>query len=145
MIKIICSGKLKEKYLIELVDDYLKRIRKYHKIELIEIKDENSLDKEKDSILKNIGKSDNVCVLDINSEKLNSIQFADFIDKTFLESGTITFVIGSSLGLHDDVKKIANKKISFSDMTFPHGLFRGMLLEQIYRAFKINNNETYHK
>lgn len=145
MIKIICSGKLKEKYLIDLVDDYLKRIKKYHKIELIEIKDENSLEKEKESILKYIGKSDYVCVLDINSEKLNSVQFAGFIDKTFLESGTITFVIGSSLGIHEDIKKIANKKLSFSDMTFPHGLFRGMLLEQIYRAFKINNNETYHK
>lgn len=145
MIKIICSGKLKEKYLIDLVDDYLKRIKKYHKIELIEIKDENSLEKEKESILKYIGKSDYVCVLDINSEKLNSVQFASFIDKTFLESGTITFVIGSSLGIHEDIKKIANKKLSFSDMTFPHGLFRGMLLEQIYRAFKINNNETYHK
>lgn len=145
MIKIICSGKLKEKYLIDLVDDYLKRIKKYHKIELIEIKDENSLEKEKESILKYIGKNDYVCVLDINSEKLNSVQFASFIDKTFLESGTITFVIGSSLGIHEDIKKIANKKLSFSDMTFPHGLFRGMLLEQIYRAFKINNNETYHK
>ena len=145
MIKIICSGKLKEKYLIDLVDDYLKRIKKYHKIELIEIKDENSLEKEKESILKYIGKNDYVCVLDINSEKLNSVQFASFIDKTFLESGTITFVIGSSLGIHEEIKKIANKKLSFSDMTFPHGLFRGMLLEQIYRAFKINNNETYHK
>ena len=145
MIKIICSGKLKEKYLIDLVDDYLKRIKKYHKIQLIEIKDENSLEKEKESILKYIGKNDYVCVLDINSEKLNSVQFASFIDKTFLESGTITFVIGSSLGIHEDIKKIANKKLSFSDMTFPHGLFRGMLLEQIYRAFKINNNETYHK
>ena len=111
----------------------------------LEIKDENSLEKEKESILKYIGKSDYVCVLDINSEKLNSVQFASFIDKTFLESGTITFVIGSSLGIHEDIKKIANKKLSFSDMTFPHGLFRVMLLEQIYRAFKINNNETYHK
>ncbi len=145
MIKIICSGKLKEKYLIDLVDDYLKRIKKYHKIDLIEIKDENSLEKEKESILKYIGKNDYVCVLDINSEKLNSVQFANFIDKTFLESGTITFVIGSSLGVHEDIKKMADKKLSFSDMTFPHGLFRGMLLEQIYRAFKINNNETYHK
>lgn len=145
MIKIICSGKLKEKYLVDLVDDYLKRISKYHKIELIEIKDENSLDKEKESILKHIGKNEFIITLDIKGTKIDSVELAKLIDQSFIISGTITFIIGSSIGIHEDIKKIANKSISFSDMTFPHGLFRGMLLEQIYRAFKINNNETYHK
>lgn len=145
MIKIICSGKLKEKYLVDLVDDYLKRINKYHKIELIEIKDENSLDKEKESILKHIGRNEFIITLDIKGTKIDSVELAKIIDQSFIVSSTITFIIGSSIGIHDDIKKIANKSISFSDMTFPHGLFRGMLLEQIYRAFKINNNETYHK
>lgn len=145
MIKIICSGKLKEKYLIELVDDYLKRIKKYHKIEIIEIKDENSLEKEKDSILKNIGRNEYLITLDINGEFIDSPKLAEIVDKAFISCSTITFVIGSSLGLHEDIKKIANKNISFSKLTFPHGLFRGILLEQIYRTFKINNNETYHK
>ena len=145
MIKIICSGKLKEKYLIDLVDDYLKRISKYHKIKLIEIKDENSLDKEKESILKHIGRNEFIITLDIKGTKIDSVELAKIIDQSFIVSSTITFIIGSSIGIHDDIKKIANKSISFSDMTFPHGLFRGMLLEQIYRSFKINNNETYHK
>lgn len=145
MIKIICSGKLKEKYLVDLVDDYLKRISKYHKIELIEIKDENSLEKEKESILKHIGKNEFIITLDIKGNKIDSVELAKLIDQSFIVSSTITFIIGSSIGIHDDIKKLANKSVSFSDMTFPHGLFRGMLLEQIYRAFKINNNETYHK
>ena len=145
MIKIICSGKLKEKYLVDLVDDYLKRISKYHKIELIEIKDENSLEKEKESILKHIGRNEFIVTLDIKGTKIDSVELAKLIDQAFIVSSTITFIIGSSIGIHDDIKNMANKSISFSDMTFPHGLFRGMLLEQIYRSFKINNNETYHK
>lgn len=145
MIKIICSGKLKEKYLVDLVDDYLKRINKYHKIELIEIKDENSLEKEKESILKHIGRNEFIITLDIKGIKIDSVELAKLIDQSFIVSSTITFIIGSSIGIHDDIKKLANKSISFSDMTFPHGLFRGMLLEQIYRSFKINNNENYHK
>ncbi|MBO5096050.1 MAG: 23S rRNA (pseudouridine(1915)-N(3))-methyltransferase RlmH [Bacilli bacterium] len=145
MIKIICSGKLKEKYLVDLVDDYLKRISKYHKIELIEIKDENSLEKEKESILKHIGRNEFIITLDIKGTKIDSVELAKLIDQSFIVSSTITFIIGSSIGIHDDIKKLANKSISFSNMTFPHGLFRGMLLEQIYRSFKINNNETYHK
>ena len=145
MIKIICSGKLKEKYLIDLVNDYEKRINKYHKLEIIEIKDENSLEKERDSILKYIGNNDKVIACDINGKLVTSEEFASLIDKTFIETSTIDFVIGSSIGIHDDIKNRANASISFSRVTFPHGLFRGLLLEQIYRAFKINNNETYHK
>ena len=145
MIKIICSGKLKEKYLIDLVNDYEKRINKYHKLEIIEIKDENSLEKERDSILKYIGPNDKVITCDINGNLVTSEEFANLIDKIFIETSTIDFIIGSSIGIHDDIKKRANSSVSFSRVTFPHGLFRGLLLEQIYRAFKINNNETYHK
>lgn len=145
MIKVICSGKLKEKYLIELVNDYLNRIKKYHKIELIEIKDENNIEKEKENILKHIGSNEYLITLDINGECVDSRKFAEIIDKAFISYSTITFIIGSSDGLSDEIKNIANKNISFSSLTFPHGLFRGMLMEQIYRSFKINNNESYHK
>jgi len=145
MIKIICLGKLKEKYLNDLVDDYLKRINKYHKIELIELKDEENLENEARNIKKYIGNNDFVVTLEINGKNYTSEEFADFIDKTFIRTGTITFIIGSSTGIHESIKNISNLTLSFSKFTFPHGLFRGILLEQIYRAFKINNNETYHK
>lgn len=145
MIRIICSGKLKEKYLEELVSDYIKRISKYHKIEIVELKDEFSLEKERDNIKKCINKTDYIITLDLKGKKVDSVEFAKIIDKSFIQAGTIDFIIGSSLGIHDEIKSIAHHSICFSDMTFPHGLFRGILLEQIYRAFKINNNETYHK
>lgn len=145
MIKIICLGKIKEKYLNDLIKDYEKRITKYHKIEIIELKDENNLEKEKNSILKYINSQDYVIALDIDGENLTSPELANKIDKTFLTNGTITFIIGSSEGLHDEIKQRADYRLSFSKLTFPHGLFRGILLEQIYRSFKIINNETYHK
>ena len=145
MIKIICLGKLKENYLNDLVADYLKRINKYHKIELIELKDEENLENEARNIKKHIGPNDFVVTLEINGKNYTSEEFADFIDKTFIKTGTITFIIGSSTGIHESIKNISNLALSFSKFTFPHGLFRGILLEQIYRAFKINNNETYHK
>lgn len=145
MIKIICVGKLKEKYLIEMIDDYAKRISKYHKINIIEVKDENTLEKERDSIKKHINNNDYVITLEIEGEKLSSIELANKIDTTFNSYGTITFIIGSSLGIHENIKQLSNYKLSFSRFTFPHGLFRGVLLEQIYRSFKIINNETYHK
>lgn len=145
MIKIIALGKLKENYLNEFVADYLKRINKYHKIELIELKDEEKLSNEAKNISKYIGTNDYVISLVIEGENINSTDFAKLIDKTFLNYGTITFIIGSSTGLDESIKNRSNLKLSFSRFTFPHGLFRGILLEQIYRAFKINNNETYHK
>ena len=145
MIKIICSGKIKEKYLVELIEDYKHRIEKYHKISIIEIKDENDLSKEAANILKNISNDDYVVACAIDGEELSSTDLARFIDKTFLQSSCITFIIGSSTGLDKSVFGRANKKLSFSRFTMPHGLFRGVLLEQIYRSFKINNNETYHK
>ena len=144
MIKIICVGKLKEKYLIDLSIDYLKRINKYHKIELIECKDSN-IEKEALEILKHINNKDYIVTLEIDGNKLNSIEFSNFIDKTLMNYSNITFIIGGSNGIDNSIKRISNYKLSFSDLTFPHGLFRGILLEQIYRSFKIINNETYHK
>ena len=145
MIKIICLGKLKEKYLTDLVSDYARRINKYHKLELIELKDEEDLEREANNILKYIGKNDYVITLEIEGKELDSTSFAELIDKTFITHSTITFIIGSSTGLSDKIKIRSNYKLSFSKLTFPHGLFRGILLEQIYRAFKINNHENYHK
>ncbi len=145
MIKIICLGKIKEEYLNKMIEDYTKRISKYHKIEIIELKDTNDLSSEKDDINKHINNQDYVIALDIDGENIDSVSFAKKIDNIFLTNGTIDFIIGSSYGLHEDIKKRANYRLSFSKMTFPHGLFRAILLEQIYRSFKILNNETYHK
>lgn len=145
MIKIICLGKLKEQYLVDLTNDYLKRINKYHKIELIELKDEEDLNIEAKNITKHIGNNDYVITLEVEGKSIRSEEFASLIDSTFITNSTITFIIGSSTGLHESIKKRSNYALSFSKLTFPHGLFRGILLEQIYRAFKINNHESYHK
>ena len=145
MINIVCLGKIKEDYLNALIHDYYARISKYHKIEIIELKDENDLVKESINIFKHIKDKDYVIALDIKGEKMDSTSFAKTLDDIFISYSTIDFVIGSSEGLDQSIKKRANKLISFSDFTMPHGLFRGVLLEQIYRAFKINNNEKYHK
>ena len=145
MIKVICVGKLKEKYLIDMVNDYKNRINKYHKLEIIELKDSNIIDESKD-IEKHISKNDYTICLDIKGKKYDSIEFKDKIESIFNNSiNNITFIIGGSDGVHNRIKSISNELISFSDMTFPHGLFRSILLEQIYRSFKIINNESYHK
>ena len=145
MIKIICVGKIKEKYLSDLIDDYKLRISKFQKVEIIELKD-STKEKENEEILKHINEKDyNIC-MDIKGKKINSEELSNLIDKTFTQGyRTITFIIGASEGLNDEVKNKCNYKLSFSDLTFPHGLFRGILLEQIYRSFKIINNESYHK
>ena len=145
MIKIICVGKIKEKYLCDLINDYKLRISKYQKVEIIELKD-STKEKENEEILKHINEKDyNIC-MDIKGKKINSEELSTLIDKTFTQGySTITFIIGASDGLTDEVKNKCNYKLSFSDMTFPHGLFRGILLEQIYRSFKIIYNESYHK
>lgn len=149
MIKIICLGSLKEKYLIEAIKEYQKRLSKYTKLEIIELKDEkddiNPLKKEKEYIKKHINSRDNIVILDINGKEYTSESFAEFINKELTNNSNITFIIGSSNGLDDEIKELSNKRISFSSLTFPHGLFRVILLEQIYRSFKIINNETYHK
>ena len=144
MIKILCVGKIKEQYLTELISDYQKRINKYHKLDIIEIKDEG-IEKEESSLLKLIKPTDYVISLCIEGNTYSSLEFASFLDNTFQTNSNIVFVIGGSDGLGEQIKSRSNLKLSFSKLTFPHGLFRGILLEQIYRAFKINNNETYHK
>lgn len=145
MIKIICLGKLKEKYLHEAVEEYTKRISKYSKIEIIELADLDDLKKEKELIEKYINPKDYVITLEIEGNIISSEELAKKIDNIFNTNSTITFIIGSSTGLHQDIKNRSNYKLSFSKLTFPHQLFRVILLEQIYRSFKINNNETYHK
>ncbi len=144
MIKIICVGKVKEKYLRDMIDDYTKRISKYYKIEIIEVADSN-INKEKDELLRVINTKDYNIVMDIDGNNLSSREFAEKIDKTFLINSNITFIIGGSDGVSPEIKELANYRLSFSKLTFPHQLFRGILLEQIYRAFKILNNESYHK
>ena len=144
MIKIICVGKIKENYLRDMINDYAKRISKYHKIEIIELTDSN-INKEKEELLRVINTKDYNIVMDIDGNNLSSREFAEKIDKTFLINSNITFIIGGSDGISPEIKGLANYRLSFSKLTFPHQLFRGILLEQIYRAFKILNNESYHK
>ena len=145
MIKIICVGKIKESYLNDLINDYKARINKYHKLEIIEVKDNEKQEKETAELLKVVNKNDFNIALCIDGKEYDSISFAKHIDELFNYNGTITFIIGSSYGLSKEITDIVNERLSFSNFTFPHGLFRGILLEQIYRALKINNNETYHK
>lgn len=144
MIRIICVGKLKENYLKELVKDYFDRLNKYHKTEIIEVKD-SDIAKESLEIEKYIDKKDFIITLEIDGKQMNSIEFAKNIDNWIINYSKITFIIGGSEGLHEAIKQRSNYSLSFSDMTFPHGLFRGFLIEQIYRSFKIMNHETYHK
>ena len=145
MIKILCVGKIKEDYLDKLIDDYKKRIGKYIKIEIVELKDFVDYDKEINNLAKNIKKSDYNIGLDLSGKMLTSVEFAEKIDNVLPRNSNITFIIGGSLGLNDEIRNLCDELISFSKMTFPHGLFRGILLEQIYRACKINNHEMYHK
>ncbi|HEY8389939.1 MAG TPA: 23S rRNA (pseudouridine(1915)-N(3))-methyltransferase RlmH [Clostridia bacterium] len=153
MINIICVGKAKEKYFIEACDEYLKRLSKYTKINIIEkaeykLSDNNApaeiekaLNYEGELIVPNL-KGTVVC-LDSHGEQLTSEEFAKYLNTHI--SPDITFVIGSSFGLSSKIKKSSNMLLSFGKMTYPHRLMRVILLEQIYRAFCINNNSPYHK
>ena len=152
MLKLICVGRVKDASLKALIDDYQKRIQKYHKLEVIEVKDEpirdngkEVLDIEASRIMSKIDKDDYVILLDLHGESLDSVSFAKKIDKLFVSYSKITFVIGGSLGLGEEVKKRANYRLKLSDMTFLHQMTRLIILEQIYRCFKILNHETYHK
>ncbi len=151
MIKIICLGKIKEDYLNDAINEYKKRLSKYTNLEIIELEDidnkskEVVLSKEKEEILKYLNKKDYIITLDIDGKELDSVEFAQKIDNIYLINSNITFIIGSSYGISEDIKELSNYRLSFSKMTFPHKLFRVLLLEQIYRAYKINNNEEYHK
>ena len=151
MIKLITTGKIKEKYLKEAISEYTKRLSKYTKLEIIELNDydfDNKnivLEKEKEQILKHISDKDYIVTLEIEGKQFSSTEFAEKINNIFINNSNITFIIGGSYGLHDDIKKKSNLALSFSKFTFPHQLFRVFLLEQIYRAYKILNNESYHK
>ena len=144
MIRIICVGKIKEKFYQDAILEYLKRLQRFHHIEIIEVPD-SDMNCEKELILKRIHEKDYVVTLEIEGKEMTSLEFSQFLDKTFLKTGMVTFIIGGSDGLHVEVKNRANAKISFSRLTFPHQLFRVILLEQIYRSFKILANESYHK
>ena len=150
MIRIICVGKIKESFIKEAINEYKKRISKYTNIEIIELDDYNydvkkTLLTEYNSIVKVMNKSDYNILLDVNGNELDSMSFAKKINDTLNVNSNITFIIGGSYGVLDELRDKVNYRLSFSKMTFPHQLFRVILLEQIYRAYKINNHEEYHK
>ncbi|MCC3870018.1 23S rRNA (pseudouridine(1915)-N(3))-methyltransferase RlmH [Terrisporobacter mayombei] len=157
-ISIVCVGKIKEKYLKLGIDEFSKRLSKYCKLEVIELDDEKApenlsdkemlmiKDKEGKKILSKIKDNSHVIALAIDGKNLSSEELADTIDSLGVRGTShIVFVIGGSLGLSDEVLRRANYKLSFSKMTFPHQLMRLILLEQIYRSYRINNGEPYHK
>ncbi|WP_069999236.1 23S rRNA (pseudouridine(1915)-N(3))-methyltransferase RlmH [Cellulosilyticum sp. I15G10I2] len=157
-IDIICVGKLKEKYLAAAVSEYVKRLSKYCKLDIKEVPDEKAPErlsekqeleiknKEGEAILKHVKEGAYVIALAIEGKMYSSEGLADQIaDLGVRGKSHIVFIIGGSLGLSDGVLKRADEKISFSKMTFPHQLVRVILLEQIYRCFRINNGEPYHK
>ncbi|MEC1501024.1 23S rRNA (pseudouridine(1915)-N(3))-methyltransferase RlmH [Bacillus sonorensis] len=157
-ISIVAIGKLKEKYLKQGIDEYIKRLSAYAKVDIIELPDEKApenlseqdmkiiKDKEGERILSKISPDAHVIALAIEGKMKSSEELADNMDRlaTYGKS-KVTFVIGGSLGLSDAVLRRADEKLSFSRMTFPHQLMRLILLEQVYRAFRINRGEPYHK
>lgn len=150
---IVCVGKIKEDYIKKGIEDYTKRISRFMKITIIEMPDENcnsdpaaAARLEGEKILEKIPQNSYIIALDISGKEFDSEEFATKIEKIFTSGkNNICFVIGGSVGLSDEVKAKADSVVSFSRMTFPHQLFRLILLEQIYRSCKINRNETYHK
>ena len=157
-IRIFAIGKIKEAYLKEGINEYLTRLKPYTQIEIIELNDEPIPDNPNESeinkakniegerVLKLLKPQDYLISLDLNKKQYTSLEFAKYLDNKFIIGGSnINFVIGGSYGLSDSLKKRANDSLSLSNMTFLHQMTRLLLLEQIYRAFKINRNETYHK
>ena len=157
-VKIACVGKLKDGFFREAVAEYAKRLSRFCALEICEVADEKApetlsfaeetqlIAKEGERLLARIAPGEFVVCLAIGGKRLNSEQFAELIQTTFdRQASTITFVIGGSLGLSPAVLERADHKLSVSDMTLPHGLCRVVLLEQVYRAFKINAHEPYHK
>ncbi|MDO4518477.1 MAG: 23S rRNA (pseudouridine(1915)-N(3))-methyltransferase RlmH, partial [Bacillota bacterium] len=155
---VIAIGKLKEKYWRDAIAEYAKRLKAYCTLDIVELKESplranpSAADEEAvkiaegQAILDRIQKNDYVITLEIRGKRLTSEQLADKVQTLGIEGrSSLVFVIGGSLGLSADVSKRADFKLSFSDMTFPHQMMRVILLEQIYRAFKINRNEAYHK
>ena len=156
-INIVCIGKIKEKFFKDAIDEYSKRLSKYCKLNIVELPDEKIPEKintniendikskECTNMINHIKKDSYIICLDLTGKEFSSEQFSKKIEDISMESSQITFVIGGSLGLNQEILSLANQKICFSKMTFPHQLIRVFLLEQIYRGFKIINNETYHK
>ncbi len=155
-INIVCVGKIKESYLKEAILEYSKRLSKYCKLSFVEIDDEqipnnlntkiseNIKEIEGNKILSNI-KNSYVIALDLKGKQYSSEDFSTKLENIALLNSNITFIIGGSLGLSQEVLQKSNELICFSKMTFPHQLIRVFLLEQLFRAFKIQNNETYHR
>ena len=157
-ITVITVGKIKEKYFKDAIAEYSKRLSKYCKLEIIEVADEKTPDnvsevvedairsKEAERILKYVKDDAFVFTLEINGKQLSSEELADKIDKLGVQGTShIIFIIGGSIGLGQDVLQKSNFALSFSKMTFPHQLMRVVLLEQIYRSYRIINGEPYHK
>ena len=157
-VTVIAVGKVKEKYLQDALKEYAKRLSKYCKLDIVEVEDEKTPDrasanqmeqiKEKEArrILKYVCEDAHVITLEICGRKLSSENFADYLDKLGVQGcSQIQFIIGGSLGLHSSITSRANLALSFSEMTFPHQLMRVILLEQIYRGYRINTGEPYHK
>lgn len=150
--KLIVVGKIKEKYLEDAISEYSKRIKPMANLDIIEVKECNNYDmnrnlkEEAKLILNNINDNDYIVTLEIAGHELDSVEFSNFINNHYLYNNkTLTFIIGSSDGLDEEIKKISNFKLSFSKMTFPHQLMRVIFLEQFYRALSIINNKKYHK
>ena len=156
-IHVVCIGKIKENYLKDAISEYTKRLSKFCHIQITEVADEKLPNKLNDSIMQEIKnkecnrilqaikKDSYVICLDLKGKQFSSEEFSQKIQNIALnENSSITFVIGGTLGLTDELLASANEKICFSKMTFPHQLIRVFLLEQLFRAFKIANNETYH-
>lgn len=157
-ITVITVGKIKEKFFADAVKEYAKRLSKYCKLEILEAADESTPDKsspamedqirkkEAERILHLMKKDSYIITLEIQGKKFTSTDFADQLENLGLSGNShLTFIIGGSLGLHHTVTDLSSLKISFSDMTFPHQLMRVILLEQIYRAYRIISHEPYHK
>lgn len=148
MIKILCVGKMKEKGMLQLQQEYLKRLSRFNKFELIELKegnpsfeDQRLIDDESTRLLQQIKPDDTVILFDVKSKQMDSVEFSHLVD----QNPHMVIVLGGSLGFNDELLNRANYKISMSNMTFPHLLARIMVLEQLYRSYKIINNQTYHK
>ena len=150
-IKLVCVGKLKEKYLKDACAEYSKRISGFGKIEIVEVRDEkddrpDALALEAEKIIKTLNAGDYIVTLEIKGDMVSSEQLADKMSKLAVSGvSDMTFIIGGSNGLHESVSRKANYKLSLSKMTFPHQLARVILLEQIYRVYKINQGGKYHK
>lgn len=150
-IQIIAVGDIKEKYLKDAVNEYVKRLSRFGSVNIIDVSEYrlgqgSNILLEGREIIKHIKKSDFTVALCVEGKTLDSMEFAGCIEKAGINGkSTVTFIIGGSDGLSDEVKNAADIKLSFSKMTFPHMLMKVILLEQIYRAFKIINGETYHK